>query len=66
MVDLVIRVTYQQFMHLYIIYVVLEVDNYRKTSNIRPTSSGNQIVDQSDVVGASPVDAAPTTSSFST
>ena len=40
--------------------------NYRKTSNMRRTSVGNKIVDHSDVVGASPVGAAPTTSSFST
>ena len=39
---------------------------YRKVSNIRRTLVGNKIVDQSDVVGASPVGAAPTTSSFST
>ena len=36
---------------------------YRKTSNIRRTSVGNKIVDHSDVVGASPVGAAPSTSS---
>ena len=41
-------------------------DDYRKTSNIRRTLVGNKIVDHSDVVGASPVGAAPTTSSFST
>ena len=40
--------------------------NYRKTSNIRRTLVGNKIVDHSDVVGASPVGAAPTTASFST
>ena len=40
--------------------------NYPKTSNICCTLSGNKIVDNSDVVGASPVGAAPTTSSFST
>ena len=40
--------------------------NYRKTSNISHTLIGNKIVDNSDVVGASPVGAAPTTSSFST
>ena len=40
--------------------------NYRKVSNIRRTLGGNKIVDHSDVVGASPVGAAPTTSSFST
>ena len=39
---------------------------YRHTSNIRRTSVGNQIVDHSDVVGASPVGAAPTTSSSPT
>ena len=40
--------------------------NYRQVSNIRRTSVGNKIDDHSDVVGASPVGAAPTTSSFST
>ena len=39
---------------------------YRKTSNIRRTLAANKIVDHSDVVGASPVGAAPSTSSFST
>ena len=39
---------------------------YRKTSNIRRTLVDNKIVDHSDEVGASPVGAAPTTSSFST
>ena len=39
---------------------------YRKTSSISRTSVGNKMVDHSDVVGASPVGAAPTTSSFST
>ena len=39
---------------------------YRKTSSISRTLLGNKIVDNSDVVGASPVGAAPTTSSFST
>ena len=38
--------------------------NYCKTSNISHTLEGNKIVDHSDVVGASPVGAAPTTSSF--
>ena len=40
--------------------------HYRKTSNINRTLVGNNIVDNSDVVGASPVGAAPTPSSFST
>ena len=39
---------------------------YRKTSNISRTLVGNKIVDNSDVVGAPPVGATPTTSSFST
>ena len=39
---------------------------YRQVSNIRHTLVDNKIVDHSDVVGASPVGAAPTTSSFST
>ena len=41
-------------------------NTYRKTSNISRTLIGYKIVDQSDVVGALPVGAAPTTSSFST
>ena len=39
---------------------------YHQVSNIRRTLVGNKLVDHSDVVGASPVGAAPTTSSFST
>ena len=39
---------------------------YRQVSNISGTFVGNKIVDHSDVVGASPVGTAPTTSSFST
>ena len=39
---------------------------YRQTSNIRCTLVGNKIVDHSDVVGATPVGAALTPSSFST
>ena len=40
---------------------------YRKTSNINCTLVGKKkIADHSDVVGASPAGAAPTTSSFST
>ena len=42
------------------------IHHYRKTSNISRTLVGSKIVDNSDVVGASPVGAAPTTSSFST
>ena len=39
---------------------------YRQTSNISDALVGNKIVDHSHVGGASPVGAAPTTSSFST
>ena len=39
---------------------------YCQTSNISRTLVGNKMVDHSAVVGASPVGAAPTTSSFST
>ena len=42
------------------------VDKYRQVSNISRTSAGNKFVDHSDVVGASPVGAAPTASSIST
>ena len=45
--------------------VLLLYVTYRQTSNISHTLVGNAIVDHSDVVGASPVSAAPTTS-FST
>ena len=44
----------------------ISIHTYRKTSNISRTLVGNEFVDNSDVVGASPVGAAPTTSSFST
>ena len=37
---------------------------YRQVSNISRTLAGNKFVEHSDVVGASPVGAAPTTSSF--
>ena len=38
---------------------------YLQTSDIKHILVGNEIIDQSDVAGASPVGAAPTTSSFS-
>ena len=41
-------------------------DTQHQTPNIRGTLAGNEIVGHSDVVGASPVGAAPTTSSFLT
>ena len=40
-------------------------DDYLQTSNVSRILVGNKIVDHSDVVGSSPVGAAPTTSSFS-
>ena len=46
--------------------VSLKKLSFRKTSNISRTLAGNKSVDNSDVVGASPAGAAPTTSSFST
>ena len=46
--------------------ICLVPEIYRKTSNISRTLVGNKNVDNSDVVGASHVGAAPTTSSFST
>ena len=49
----------------YLYYAESEM-TYCKVSNIRRTVVGNKIVDHSDVVGASPVGAAPTTSSFTT
>ena len=47
-------------------WFIAGMERYRKTSNISRTLVGNNIVDNSDVVGASPVGAAPTTSPFST
>ena len=44
----------------------LKLRRYRQVSNIRRTLVDNLTVDHSDVVVASPVGAAPTTSSFST
>ena len=46
--------------------ISINLGYYRQVSNIRRTLVGNEIVDHSDVVGASPVGPAPTTSSFST
>ena len=47
-------------------YEMLSPTYYRKTCNISRTLVGNKLVDNSDVVAASPVGAAPTTSLFST
>ena len=43
----------------------IKMNECRQVPNIRRTLVDNWIVDNSDVVGASPVGAAPTTSSFS-
>ena len=47
-------------------YQSMCIETYRQVSDIRRILVGNSMVDHSDVVGASPVGAAPTTSSFST
>ena len=46
--------------------MVTWLDYYRQTSNTSRTLVGNKIADHSDVVGAGPDGAAPSTSSFST
>ena len=46
--------------------MIASVGQNRQTCNISRTLVGNKIADPSDVVGVSPVGAAPTTSSFST
>ena len=43
-----------------------ELTCYRQTSDISRSLVGNKLANQSDAVGAAPVGAAPTTSSFST
>ena len=47
-------------------YVAVILEVYHQTCNISHTLVGNIIVDNSDVVGASPVGAAPTTFELST
>ena len=42
------------------------INKISQVSNISRTAIGNQIVDHSNIVGAPPVGADPTTSSFST
>ena len=42
----------------------MQIQLYCQTSNMGHTLVGNKIVDHSDIFGASPVGAAPTTSSF--
>ena len=45
---------------------MLSLKKYHQTSNRSHTLVGNELVDNSDVVGASPVGGAPTTSSILT
>ena len=47
-------------------FIDTEICVYRQTFNISRTLTDNKLVGHSDVVGASPVGAAPTTPSFST
>ena len=57
----------EAFSHTVVFCINMEAPRiYHQTSIISRTSVGNEIVDHSDVVGASPVGAAPATSSFST
>ena len=53
------------YINAYLDGVMHQNNIYREVSNISHTLVGNKIVDHSDVVGASPVGAAPTTSSLS-
>ena len=45
-------------------YIKMHSEIYSKTYNISRNLVGNKTVDNSDVVGTSPVGAAPTTSAF--
>ena len=58
--------SYNIYIYIYLLHSSNTFDEYRQVSNIERTLVGNKIVDHSDVVGALPVGAAPTTSSFST
>ena len=49
-----------------IVITRVNIQNLRQTSDISRTLAGNKIAGHSDVVGTSPVGAAPTSSSFST
>ena len=70
--DWTVKFTKKRSDHFDLVYDIVSIswhrckEIYRKVSNIRRTLVGNKILDHSDVVGASPVGAAPTTSSFST
>ena len=58
--------TNNQYKLINLIQQILSESIYLKVSNISRTLAGNKIVAHSDVVGASPVGAAPITSSLST
>ena len=68
MTCLALCIQYVQWNRLMILYcfVLFLIMIYRQIYNIRRALIVNKIIDHSDVVGASPVGAAPTTSSFST
>ena len=55
-IDLIILIMCAFYLDLKIVDFI----TYHQVSNIRCTLVGNQIVDHSDVVGASPIGAAPT------
>ena len=66
---MIVSGTYKEIMNYYFLPLVATQSffyMYHQISNIRCTLVSNKIVDHSDVVEASPVGAAPTTSSFST
>ena len=60
------RISVNQALEFGKVFLLNLVYIFRKVSNMRFTLVGNKIVDHSDVLGASLVGAAPTTSSFST
>ena len=62
-IDMLKKITYICILYH---FATMRLCKYRKTFGISRALVGNKIVDNSDVVGASPVGAAPTTSSFST
>ena len=60
------RFLHNQYLVDWYLFISISQSIYNQTSNISRILVGNRIVDYSDEVGASPIGAAPTTSSFST
>ena len=56
-----LRMEAPYLIHIYTYFIIAE---YHKTSKNSHALVGNVLVDHSDVVGAAPVGAAPTTSKF--